>query len=162
MNIALNEETPQPHLLPWHCRCIGLPLLQPWVMQRDRRECWSLPRAQFGAQRCWEGMEGGLQVKGGSTAITRGWGCQVPWQGDACTLLLAGFEFVNEPPPLTVLLPLQGAVFHSSPHCNVVLCSGNLNLSVIQPAACCSVLELWGRNDSLFIKDLTKISRCQV
>lgn len=27
MNIALNEETPEPHLLPLHCRCTGLQLL---------------------------------------------------------------------------------------------------------------------------------------
>lgn len=62
MNIALNEETPQPHLLPLHCRCTGLRLLQPWVMQRNRMECWSFPRAQFRVQRCWAGVERGPQM----------------------------------------------------------------------------------------------------
>lgn len=57
MNIAPNEETPQPHLLPWYCRCTGLQLLQPWVIQRNRGECWFLPRAQFGVQRCWQGWK---------------------------------------------------------------------------------------------------------
>lgn len=34
-------------------------------------------------------------MKGG-TAMSRVWGWQVPWQGDACTLLLVDFELVNE------------------------------------------------------------------
>ncbi|KAF4795750.1 Myelin transcription factor 1 [Turdus rufiventris] len=34
-------------------------------------------------------------MTGGSTTITRGWGCRVPRQGDVCALLLVDFELVQ-------------------------------------------------------------------